>query len=97
MGWAQLRFWLTCSHIHIHTLKTVCLTKTVTQAHPCPPASNEADNKLLHALLWQNQNQNTVDLRIKMRTLMRFSSSMLRSNDEVELYCVCVCVRARCC
>lgn len=81
------------THPYTHTQKTVCLIKTVTQAHPCPPASNEADNKLLHALLWQNQNQNTVDLRIKMRTLMRFSSSMLRSNDEVELYCV----RARCC
>lgn len=35
-----------------HSHKTVLLAHTRhTQAHPCPPASNEADNKLLHALL----------------------------------------------
>lgn len=31
-----------------------------------------------------------------MRTLMGFSSSMLCSNDEEELQCVCVCVYSSC-
>lgn len=42
----------------------------------------------------KTKNQNTVDLRIKTRTLTAFSSFMLCSNDEVALLCMCVCVHA---
>lgn len=45
------------THIHTHMklsptrTQSPTNTHTHTQARPCPPASNEADNKLLHALL----------------------------------------------